>query len=60
MTRRFHHSTLLSLDTYRWYSHLLDNKGFGGFTLYNDGSTTFRSDQEIVFQFNMAGVDVYW
>ena len=47
-------------NPYRWYSHRLDDKGLGGFTLYNDGSTTFRSDQELVFQFNMAGVDVYW
>jgi hypothetical protein len=41
------------------YSHRLDSKGFGGFTLYNDENTIFRSGQKLVFQFNMSGVDIY-
>jgi len=49
-----------SADPYRWCSHRINNKGRGGFSLYNDGSTTFRSDRELFERFTKAGVTFYW
>ena len=47
-------------DPYLWYSHRLGSKGLGGFSLYNDGSTYFRSDQDLVYRFTKASKEFYW
>ena len=49
-----------SSDPYTWYSHRLDNEGLGGFSLYIDGSTFFRSDTELVYRFTKSGRAFYW
>ena len=47
-------------DPFIWYAHRLDNKGLGGYSLYNDGSTTYRQDQNLEYQFTKAGREFYW
>lgn len=47
-------------DPFVWYAHRLDNQGLGGYSLYNDGSTTYRLDSELEYQFTKVGREFYW
>ena len=47
-------------DPYFWYSHRVDNQGLGGHTLYNDGSTAYRQDRDLEYQFTKVGREFYW